>query len=98
MRKSRRLITIAFSILFALFLVFALSFVAVQANHTCIGESCRICQEILFCTNLLRLTSAAFIFVFAAAALGNFIKALRHFVFHKKINFDLVSLKVKLSD
>ena len=97
MAKRRiRAAVLVFAFLFVL--VSSFSFVALEADHDCIGENCRICCQITACGYLIRSFAyfAVLLFIFAAAG------TLYVFIDEKQKallpDSTLVSLKVKLSD
>ncbi len=96
-RKNRIMAILLFSaVLFVI--VFSAFFVAVQAEHNCVGEDCLICAQIDICQNTVKLMGFSAVLVILLLCL-NYAEALFSGGKKASVNSDsLVDLKVKLSN
>ena len=89
-------VLLCLAILFAL--VFSVFYVAVEADHDCVGEDCAVCQQVARCESLLRIALPLFASALFALA-GNMFSALCLYTSAETANKRTpVALKVKLSD
>ncbi len=98
MLKQKKMIAGMLAMLLAVILFSSVLFIAVEANHDCIGDGCPICCQIQNCENLLKnLTAAVGAACLAAAALYAVCR-LTACVSAPVSHLTLVHLKVKLSN
>lgn len=98
MTKGSRFLTMLLAAIVAFVMLSSVVYVAVEADHDCIGEDCGICHQINTCDHLLKnLSFAVGIAVLAAALTYTLCRAILPCTDIIQA-FTLVSLKVKLSD
>lgn len=68
-KKSLAGIFLALAVVFAM--IFSFSFIAVNADHDCTGESCPICETEVMCENVVQTVCAAAAVVMAVFAAVN---------------------------
>lgn len=98
MTKKKRIISLAVAAAVFFVMLCSAFYIAAEANHDCVGESCPICYHISVCENTLRnLSLAVCAAAFAAAftyTLCRSISACADVI----PSYTLISLKVKLTD
>ena len=91
-----------FAVLVSIFLIAALFssafYIALEADHDCSGEDCRVCAQILVCVQTLRGFSLAMIVVLAARIVRVILRSGRMLPVSAFSRFLPVSMKVKLSN
>lgn len=98
MTKQKRVLALAMAAAILFIVLTSAFFVAVEANHDCIGGGCKICCQINVCCTVLKALALAVIAAVLAVVAGY---AFGFGVADKYVfcpRFTLVSLKVKLSD
>lgn len=86
------------ALLLALVMILSISFIALNADHDCCGEDCRICAQIRACEELLRDLLPAAAGLLAAWIVSNpgIASSTEPAVFSRP--HTLITLRVKLSD
>ena len=67
MKKSIRRMAVLFAALFVVAMVTSVLFIALEAEHDCIGEDCPVCLQIAVCHSILNLSAGAAGIVLLAA-------------------------------
>lgn len=98
MTKKNRVLAVVLAAAFLFVMLSSVLFIALEADHDCIGESCSICCRLSACENTLKsVGQAVFVLILAALtlqpALLLFSCAKEHFC-----RASLITLKVKLSN
>ena len=98
MSGKNRVLAILLAAMVLFVMLSSACYIAIEANHDCVGEDCPICCQISVCEHTLRSAGQAVLVVILAAFIGIFAISLP--VFSKKLAYhtSLVSLKVKLSN
>ena len=98
MKKKKRIAAMLLAVTLLFVMLYSALFIAVEAGHDCIGESCPICCQINACRDALKnLTLAVCAAAFAAAL--TYTLCGRVLSRAKSVRFNtLVTLSVKLSD
>lgn len=97
MRKNNSLFAAWIALAIAVILFSSLMFVAAEADHTCIGDDCRICAQIHCCENLIKCTALSTAAVCLSAAIFRIFASP---LFARGIpleNATLIAHKIKLS-
>lgn len=98
MTKQNRILSMLMAAVVAFVLLFSATFIAVEANHDCVGDNCPICQQINTCKNILdSIALAGAAASFAAALLHVLYKAILPYA-ENISKITLISLKVELLD
>lgn len=98
MTKSKRgwAIFTAVAVLFVM--LFSVFYIAMEANHHCIGDECPVCQQIVMCENAVNNLSLALVFVAVVTAIF-LLKRHIELAFISVCKYaTLVTLKVKLTN
>ncbi len=97
MKKQTRLISLVLCAALALSMALAVAFIVTYTNHACIGDGCKICEQLQFCEQILNKkvldSEKLAAFVFAGCF---FILTILGYRYHQS-DETLVSMKVKLS-
>ncbi len=97
MTKKTRITVLLFALLFFAVMLFSFGFIAINAEHECHDENCKICHCIALCKNIFNCNSIAFTVVFTS--LLTFSDLLLAAFAKRHINGSfLIALKVKLSN
>ena len=98
MSKRNRVLSVllAASVLFVI--LSSVFFIAIEADHDCVGEDCPICYQISVCKHTLKSVWQTILVVNLAGFIGIFLISLPAFTKKLAYNTSLVSLKVKLSN
>lgn len=95
--RVQKNVALLLALVLCLSMLFSISFIVIQSEHSCEGEHCDICSRIEACIHLLGKFALALVCLlcfFALRLLSAFIgKSFAHF----SHSFTLVSLKVKLT-
>ena len=98
MEKKKRIIAILLAVTVFFVMLYSALFIAVEADHDCVGEDCPICYQIDVCKNVLKnLSLAVAAAAFAAAFTYTLCRGISVCTDCVQ-SYTLVSLKVKLSD
>lgn len=98
MEKKKRIAALLLAVTVLLVMLYSALFIAVEADHDCVGENCPICYQISVCQNTLKNLSLAVCAVaFAAAFTYTLCRSISVCTDYAQ-SYTLVSLKVKLSD
>ena len=98
MEKKKRIAALFLAMTVLFVVIYSALFIAVEADHDCVGENCPICYQINVCQNALKNLSLA---VSAAGFAAVFTYTLCRGISvctDCVQSYTLVSLKVKLSD
>ena len=98
MTNKNRLVALVLSLTVLLVILSSVFFIAIEADHDCIGDDCPICYQIGVCENTLKSIGQAVIVVVIAAFIGLFSSAMPSFIKKMAFNTSLVTLRVKLSN
>ena len=98
MSKKNRVLTVLLAMAVLFVMLSSSCYIAIEADHDCVGEDCPICYQISVCEHTLRSVGQAVLVVTLAVFIGVFMISLP--AFSKKLAYhtSLVSLKVKLSN
>ena len=98
MSTKRRMIAIALAVLFVAFAALSLTFMLVEAGHSCTGEDCPICEQIALLGGTLRTAAVlVLVMIITAVALIGFKKLSEIYIDGYRAD-TLVLLKTKLSN
>ncbi|MGN0571418.1 MAG: hypothetical protein ACI4K9_04480 [Candidatus Fimenecus sp.] len=98
MEKKKRIAAILLAVTVLFVMLYSALFIAVEANHDCVGENCPICYQINVCQNVLKNLSLAVCATAFAAAFTHILCGSISICTDSVQSYTLVSLKVKLSD
>ena len=98
MEKKKRIVAILLAVTVLFVMLYSALFIAAEADHDCVGESCPICYQINVCQNTLKSLSLAVCAVAFAAALPYTLCRDISVCTDAVQGYTLVSLKVKLTD
>lgn len=96
MAKNRRLAAMLFAALVLLAAAASLCFMACEADHDCIGETCPVCAVIALCRNTLKALGLGLLYAAAAFACVRLAAALRPVCRALTCRETPITLKVKL--
>ncbi len=98
MSKRNRIMTVLLAAAVLFVMLSSACYIAIEADHDCIGDDCPICYQISVCENTLRSVGQAVIILILAAFIGITMFSMPSFAKKPAYNTSLVTLKVKLSD
>ena len=98
MSKIRRVLTVLLAAAVLFVMLFSAFYIAIEADHDCVGEDCPICFQISVCEHTLKSVGQTILVVILAGFIGIFLISLSAFTKKLAYNTSLVSLKVKLSN
>ena len=96
MTKRNRVISMLLVVTVLFVMLFSASYMAVKANHDCIGEGCTVCHQMDLCKNFQKNLAAALLLA-AIVGLLSFALICCVSLGHKtKVQDTLITLKVEL--
>ena len=98
MSKKNCVLTVLLAAAVLFVMLSSVLFIAIEADHDCVGDGCPICAQIVVCENSLQSVGQAVAFMSLAPIIGSFMISLPALAKKQAYNTSLVSLKVKLSD
>ena len=98
MSKIRRVLTVLLAAAVLFVMLFSAFYIAIEADHDCVGEDCPICYQISVCEYTLKSVGQAVLVLILAGFIGIFIISLPTFTKKLAYHTSLVSLKIKLSN
>lgn len=98
MSKRNRVLTVLLAAAVLFVMLSSVFFIAIEADHDCVGEDCPICYQISVCEHTLKSVGQTILVAILAGFIGIFLISLPAFTKKLAYNTSLVSLKVKLSN
>ena len=97
-KKRNRIAALLFAVTILVIMLYSAFFVAVEADHDCVGEGCPICYQVDACQNTLKSLSLAVCVTAVAVAFTYTLCRCISLCTDNAQRDTLVSLKVKLSN
>ncbi len=97
-KKAMRIMAIALTILFVLFIAVSLSLIVIEAGHDCTGDDCPICEHICALTQSLRIAASFLLIAIAFLAAVNTAGKASIYLKTEYKTVTPVALKIKLSN
>lgn len=98
MSKRNRVLTVLLAAAVLFVMLSSAFYVAIEADHDCVGEDCPICCQISVCENMLKSVGLTVIILTLAAFISSIVFSMPSFAKKSTYNSSLVTLKVKLSN